>query len=568
MRRIVRSLDFGNERLVVPLLLLITAALYARSLFADFAFDDFAFLLQNERVTSPWSMVSLFFGAESAMYFRPIPELLHAAIYAVFGAIPWPYHLLQILLHGAVGASFYLLLRRFVAPWLAFAAAFLFLVHPINVDAVANAMETRQTLSALFGLLSLLVLLSHWRWRVPVALLCLFLAIFSRESALTFFVAGPLALFLLRRPVPRSLLWGIAFLTGLLIASRMFLTFPNHHDAGNLMAMFDTPLYERLQSIPKMIEHYFRILIYPFPMSVWQNWVVREFTWSDFFRPLLVSSVAGALIVWAHTYLQRIKSPHFLPFTLFLVMFVLSLGGHLQLIPLDMTVWNGWFYVPLVSLLGMLACLIETHLQGGVYSLRFIQLMVIVLTAWIAGLIFLTVLRIEDWQNNLSLYVHDVEYNSSNPVVYNNFGIMMLRLRDYDRALLYINKAIELEPKWGKPYFNAGLAYLDIGKVEHAADAFEKALALQEDEGARVKLARAYLTLPDTAQTIAFIEESLRCYSQNRTFHDYLVVAYYAADDPTQSRVWHAAASRLPPILMPSQKIGRLQLLDTLSTRP
>ena len=117
---------------------------------------------------------------------RPLRQLSHRVEWRIVGDSPALPHATNILLHLAVAAAGWWLLRRRcgVSPGLATLAALLFLVNPVVVESVGIVSHRKEMLSALFLLLSLAVALkapNRFSW---VAAACLLLAAAGKETAL------------------------------------------------------------------------------------------------------------------------------------------------------------------------------------------------------------------------------------------------------------------------------------------------------------------------------------------------------------------------------------------------
>lgn len=123
---------------------------------------------------------------------RPILMMTILLNHALGGLDPWGYKVFSLVLHIGVGLTFFVLLlrlqRRFfaatdpVAPAL-FAAVFL--VHPLNTQAVLSSIQRGVILAALGGLGSFVFFLEYVRSRTRVfallALLCYTLGVFSKS---------------------------------------------------------------------------------------------------------------------------------------------------------------------------------------------------------------------------------------------------------------------------------------------------------------------------------------------------------------------------------------------------
>src|ERR1035438_7771282 len=109
----------------VWLLIGAVVVVYANTLWNDFAYDDFPFILGNNSIHLP--LTQLFWAPYSTDgFWRPVVLMIHAANFAVGGTHPFTYHLFNMLAHAAVVLILYrLLLDLLGRPRAAFAAALL-----------------------------------------------------------------------------------------------------------------------------------------------------------------------------------------------------------------------------------------------------------------------------------------------------------------------------------------------------------------------------------------------------------------------------------------------------------
>jgi tetratricopeptide (TPR) repeat protein len=152
--------DRRELRLILCLaLVLITLLLYAPMSRAPyFTVDDNAYVYENYHVRQGlnWGTVKWAFTTTEMSNWHPVAWLSHVLDVELFGLKATGPHYVNVLLHAANAAIlFFLLLRSTGAVWNSFAAAFLFAVHPLNVESVAWISERKTVLSMFFLLLAL-----------------------------------------------------------------------------------------------------------------------------------------------------------------------------------------------------------------------------------------------------------------------------------------------------------------------------------------------------------------------------------------------------------------------------
>ena len=100
-RRVIRYWWLALAYLVVGLVA------YGRVLGTFFVADDFAYLDELSRATSP----AVIFSALAGRYFRPAVVLVYYVNYQFSGLSPWTYHLSVVLIHVANAWLLFLLGR-------------------------------------------------------------------------------------------------------------------------------------------------------------------------------------------------------------------------------------------------------------------------------------------------------------------------------------------------------------------------------------------------------------------------------------------------------------------------
>ena len=107
--------------------------------------DDYDYIVQYGHYDRPLSLAGLaqMFNSASTRgmlhdYYRPLYTLIRSIDYRFYGTSPTGYHVTSLLFYLlAVASSYWILLRLLPSTRAAFAAALVFAVHPIHVEAVA-----------------------------------------------------------------------------------------------------------------------------------------------------------------------------------------------------------------------------------------------------------------------------------------------------------------------------------------------------------------------------------------------------------------------------------------------
>src|SRR5436309_14514278 len=166
-------------------LFLFSVAVYLPALHAGFIWDDADHLTQNPCIVGPLGLKEIWTSTRAVYY--PLVLTTFWGLHRLLGLNPWPYHILNVLMHAASAVLLWRVLRQLAVrgAWL---GAALWALHPIMVQSVAWVTELKNTQSCLFYLLSIFWFLKvdaeengnsvRW-WRFGRALLFFVVAILS-----------------------------------------------------------------------------------------------------------------------------------------------------------------------------------------------------------------------------------------------------------------------------------------------------------------------------------------------------------------------------------------------------
>ena len=145
---------------------LIGLLVYGVSLFNGFVWDDEEQLLNNTLVHSltniPQLLSNSTFSTGGAtklggVYYRPVMMIYFAVLHSFFGPSGFVFHLAQVTIHILGVWLLYKIVAKLTNKRVGFFSAILFLVHPVNVEAVVYVSAVQDVLVAFFGLLSLVI---------------------------------------------------------------------------------------------------------------------------------------------------------------------------------------------------------------------------------------------------------------------------------------------------------------------------------------------------------------------------------------------------------------------------
>jgi len=433
------------------------------ALFNGFIGDDSGYI--NHPYIQKLQISKLFTGSSSDLggsspitgkFYRPLMLVFLSSTYQIFHQQAWGYHFFQVSLFIVNGYLVYFLLRKFFNKKLSTFLAIIFLVHPINSETVLYISNLQDVLMMTFGLLALLVA-SDGLWVMSL----LVLALFAKETGVLFLVV---ALLLKKISWQKAAIiiagyLGIRFLVGVGWGGT------SHSLIGSLN------LGQRLLLIPQVAGYYLKTFFWPDRLAIGQTWLPKVMSYEFL--------VMGWLIVGFLVYLLMRKRKHWF----WMGWVFLGLLPHLQIIPLEMTVADRWFYFAGVGMVGIL----------GVIGKKWKSWM------WITVIILLglrTIIRVQDFRSYERLLVHDSKVTDSylleqalgyvqnsiehtqksiqlfaNPVNTNTLGVLYFRQNNLPEAVQWFSKSISLGDNY-QAYNNLTrllIAQGEYGKAENVA---------------------------------------------------------------------------------------------------
>jgi hypothetical protein len=450
-------------RKIIIFILLIGIVVYFNMLFNNFAADD---SLLNDPLFRSFNIFTAF-GPNlfnSLGQYRPFTVIYYMALFHFFNNSPFIYHLIQLCLHILCSIIFFLFLQKFFRLGVSFIMSLLFLVHPINVESVAYVSQTDSPSSLLFGLIALLIASKKKLSYLDLfgIFLCCLISIFIKETGVLILFFLPLYQFFFAYK-DRYKVVGVSIITAVIY-------FISRVTIGHVgIAVRDTipiaalPLHTRIFSIPLIIFSYIKTFFYPSVLVFDQQWIILHANFTDFILPLIIDILFFIIILAYGIYLFCKKNKMVKLYIFFCVWFITSLSLYLQIIPLDNTVAERWFYFPIIGLIGIIGVVIQEQLR---FILRFRVLALYVSCIIIILLCIRTIARNANWYNDQTLYLHDVNYAKSFSLD-NDLGSMYLQEGDYRLATLYLTDSVTLFPI-DVNLFNLGQSYIYQGKRKKA----------------------------------------------------------------------------------------------------
>jgi len=286
-----KGLVKSNSGLILLTLLVLGLIVYYPTLTSDFFGDDYGQIVNSPPIQDIRNIPSFFQGGTfyigqgviglSGMYYRPLMLVFYSLIYNSFGPSTLYFHLLQLLVHIVNSFLVYKLFHRlFRRIDISFLLSLVFLIHPLNVEAVAYIANLQDVLFFFFGISALhLILNSSFHIKTYVSLfILLLLTLLSKESGLVFLVL----LYSFIELFHPGLAHGIKKRIGLIMFGVVGTYAVLRCGIANIcLLQSNAPIADlsfiwRIAHIPSVVFYYLRMTFFPDNLAIFQQWSKKE----------------------------------------------------------------------------------------------------------------------------------------------------------------------------------------------------------------------------------------------------------------------------------------------------
>ena len=516
---------------------------------ASYLWDDDKLITANRCIVGPLGLKEIW--TTRAADICPLTITTFWAEYKLWGAVPLPYHLVNVLLHIVCALLLWQVLRALQVPgaWL---GAALWALHPVQVESVAWIAEMKNTEAGVFYLLSILLFLKWLKsreldsrarraWRYVGVLFCAALALSSKSST----VVLPVVLCLLAWWKESGWRWRLLLETGPIfllstIAGGVSIWTQALQGAPSAGSQVLRNWSERLAVTGNVPWFYLAKLAWPYPlMTVYPRWEVNPRHWSAFL-PLVAVFVLLLVLWWQR---RTWAAGWLLAFGYFLVA-LLPVSGLVKIVYFYLTfVADHFLYLASMGPLALIGVGLSWLTRRSVLGRTSLSM------ACIAGL--LLTLGVVSWhrcwaykneetlwtdavaknpscsaaRENLGRslertgrideaieqYQEALKINDSSVGAHNNLGNVLLQKGQSREAILEYQEAVTIDPKVAQSYNNLGNGFLRSGQIDQAIAQYQVALRLDpENVSAHNDLGDAFLQKGRVDEAVVQYQKALR----------------------------------------------------------
>lgn len=509
-------------------MLYVAIAIYVRTIFFDYVYDDSALIIINPWMAS-WKFVPAMFThsfwasheiPRQFDFYRPLVMVMLAVIFHVLGAAPGWFHLIAASLH-VVGIY---LVYRLVSEvtndgMIAAITAGIFGLHPTKVETAAWISGISDSLSFVFFLGAMIW---YFKWRksrsnAPKFLFIgaglLLLALFSKEAA----IFAPLLIGIYEfnttsGSLPKRILatvrasWPFAAVTLLALGIRMIFLHDGTHIASRI------PLIPSLLTAPQAILWYLEKQIWPVRLSVqYPIMLVRHVSLTSFVLPLFLISVltAGALRAVRKSATGIFFFSWFVLMLAPVIVYVIGLQEH-----------DRYFYFASVATsLGL------AQLVGALR--RFPVAQATVVFGLFTALTISTFAYEAYWDNDEVLFTRAIQIAPDNFNAASYLAFFYTESHRFDDAEKIANNLVTSAGQSPESWYILGNVRLAEEHYAEAREALQKAVELGRAHNVRLDtaLADTDLKLGRNEEAARIYQEELRRYPNVSAFHRNLAIA-------------------------------------------
>ena len=585
---------FGRpDFLILVAMAVLTLGIYAQVIGHQFiTFDDDSYIKENPMVNRGVTLAGLAW-AFTTFYkanWHPLTWIAHMIDSQLFGLNAGGHLLVNALIHVANALLvFWFLLRATHARWPSALVAALFALHPLHVESVAWAAERKDTLSTLFGLLSLIAYvryaeapsISRYAWTA----IMLALGLLAKPMLVTWpFVMLLLDYWPLRRlsqsTSRKNFLVSIAPLLreklplfALVTASAVVTSVAQSH-GGAVRTFTDFPIALRLPNALVSYAKYLLLTFWPHDLAVCYPFAPTGIpTWQ------IIGAAFLLIGITAFCLFQRKIRPYLI------IGWLWFLGTLVPVIGLVQVGWqtmaDRYFYIPSIGFF--------IALVFGSADIAKTRHVAPSLSAAIAGgvllvLATLTNAQIHLWSDSFTLFNHAVAVTPLNLPIEQSLGLAMGKSGRYDEAAAHFEKVLQIHPDFYDGLLNMGIMRFKQGRLLEAIEYCQAAIRSQpdapkahvqlahalwkqnRDEAALEEMRRALQLAPKDAdiradfglalelvgripEAIEQLHEAVRLNPNNAEAHNNLGLALLASSNARESIPEFEAALRLKPEL-------------------
>jgi tetratricopeptide (TPR) repeat protein len=491
----------------------------------------------------PEIWTSLYSEGKLKYEYRPVVKTTFAIECQFFGQNPHVSHLFNILIYTLLCLILFNVLKKLFknfSPIFSFVITLIFLAHPVHTEVVTSIKNRDEMLSLLFCLISLNYLFKYIDTNkfkyVFIAMFVFLFAYWSKASALVWLVLFPLTLYFYSGVKIKKLFMIFGLILIAVVIARFLPTLYLPKPSREVF-YFENPLFFQKDILTKLgtgmmsLLFYIRILVFPHPLLCYYGY--NEIPIVKLNDIVAILSMIFHICIFIYA-IYKIREKHILSFAILFYLISISMFSNIVKPAMGIVAERylfsasiGFSIVVAYFIFKLLKINPLLHIIPKSSVVKVFLALMILLIPYSAK----TITRNKDWDSYISLYKHDIKYldNSAKANIllaaqmnmelvkylvkgivpdnmnattdsiigyykrsleicpdlyssYNNIGTEYFTvLKDYEKAIPYFIKALEMHPDYLEATYNLAYSYELLGKYKEAVKYYNKSIALKPD---------------------------------------------------------------------------------------
>ncbi len=526
-------LSSGRSRVYLVLLFIFTFIIYGNTLWNEYALDDGIVITQNQFVQKGFAGLADILTHDSFSgwqkeanndvaggRYRPLSLASFAIEHSLFGNDPAASHFINVFLYAFLGIVIFILLKRLLIDkptkysylfHLPFLTALLFIAHPIHTEAVANIKGRDEIFSLLFSILASMYFLKFIDdgkkiKHIIYGSLFFFLGLLSKENAITFLIIIPLMIWFFRSEIFKQSFVQVLFSLTVSVGVFLFLrqTFSNTEINKEVTDLMNNPFFgmndsQKYATIIYTFGKYLWLLI--FPLHLTSDYYPYQISIHEFSSIGTIISLIVCVLLIAIAFIQLSKKTIF-SFSIIYFAVTLSVVSNL-VFPVGTFMSERFLFMPSLAfclLLSYLITLIPFYkfnlfpfskseisnkiIDAGFFRIRNIQIILVII---IGAYSIKTIGRNREWKNNFTLFSADIKNSPNSAMAHHAIASELRKSGEasfdnktktsyFNQSIAAEKKSLAIHPGFAQAYYNTGVVYLLMDKVNEAENALRMAL--------------------------------------------------------------------------------------------
>lgn len=537
------TFDF-NAWLPALLLGILGFVLYANTLSHGWALDDYSVIKDNFVTQKGMEGIGTLMSTEyrygywnsTGSLYRPLSLVMFAIEWQYFPDNPYIGHFMNVLLYAITAMALFFTLCNLLknnSLAIPFFITLLYIAHPMHVEVVANIKSRDEILAMLFSMATLNYLLKYFDSKkmtaLVMALLTYSIALFSKESSITFLAIFPLAIYFFREIPTANNLKTTALM---LIPAVIFLLIRQKVLGDQTLLESISPLDNTIvqDGIPKlagalaMMSVYFKTLFFP-------NTLVSDLGfnaiplsgWGDL-KTLIALALNVAFVAYAITNFKK-KDPIVFGILFFYITFSISSN---IFITIGTSYGERLVYASslgfILSFVFLIYKFVKTSSNLDENVFKFMSkspVFTAILGAFCLFFAFKTVARNPVWKDSFSLYEADIQQYANGAKLNYHYALELtkkgrdtedknLKKQLLDKAIQHFNQSLSIYPNYKDAYGEMGLAYFYAGDNNKAMENYLKANEIQPDAKIYSNMGMIYFQQQNVVEAQKVYEKALQ----------------------------------------------------------